>query len=414
MPLEKYDVVIAGAGIVGMSVALWAQKSGLKVAICDPEPPGSGVTYGAACTIATYACVPINNPAILTSLPALLFAKDSPLSFDYLFGLKNMGWMLSFLANCRASKVEHISQSLGQLLRHTGEGLDPLIVESGAEDLFVQNDCLYVWSTAAGYESAKVGNEMRREQGVDYEVLKPDEILQLEPSLKMPMHRGLLFKGARHILDPQAFVMRMYNRFIELGGVAISSSVQKVLPNSDEVRVQLKEDRVLYADHFVVAAGAHSKSIKGSGAEALPLGVERGYHVTFKEHAGKVSRPVGWAEAGLYATPMALGLRIAGTVEINSVTAPLNPARINYLRDRATQMFGPLDGDQKNWHGCRPTMPDSLPVIGRSQCSARIINAFGHQHIGLTLAGVTGRLVTDIIQDKPPRWDLSCFTDKRF
>lgn len=414
MPLEKYDVVVAGAGMVGMSTALWAQMSGLKVAICDPEAPGSGVTYGAACTISTYACVPINSPSIFTSLPTLLFAKDSPLSFNFLFGLKNMGWMLSFLANCRSSKVRHISQSLGQLLRHTDEGLDPLIAEAEAEDLFVQNGCLYVWSTAASYESAKAGNEMRSAQGVEFEILKPDEILQLEPSLKMPMYRGLLFKGARHVLDPQAFVMRMYKKFIELGGVAISSPVHEVLTTDSAVAVQLSEDRALHADHFVVAAGAHSKSIKGSGAEALPLGVERGYHVTFKEHAAKISRPVGWAEAGLYATPMARGLRIAGTVEIDSISAPPNPDRFAYLRNRADQMFGLMDGDQEIWHGCRPTMPDALPVIGRSKGSDRILNAFGHQHIGLTLAGVTGQLVTDLILGKEPSSDLSSFSDKRF
>ncbi|MEP4949402.1 MAG: FAD-dependent oxidoreductase, partial [Paracoccaceae bacterium] len=140
----------------------------------------------------------------------------------------------------------------------------------------------------------------------------------------------------------------------------------------------------------------------------------RGYHVCFRDHADKVSRPVGWAEAGLYATPMTRGLRIAGTVEINSLTSPSNPARLNYLRDRTKQMFGPLSGDQEEWLGFRPTMPDALPVIGRSKTSDRILNAFGHQHIGLTLAGITGKIITDILQKKEPVADLTPFSDQRF
>ncbi|MDG1431868.1 MAG: FAD-binding oxidoreductase, partial [Paracoccaceae bacterium] len=91
-----------------------------------------------------------------------------------------------------------------------------------------------------------------------------------------------------------------------------------------------------------------------------------------------------------------------------------NTARLDYLRERAKQMFGELDGDQDIWRGCRPTMPDSLPVIGHSRGSDRIFNAFGHQHIGLTLSGITGRILTDLIQNKEPVANLSAFSDKRF
>lgn len=141
--------------MVGMSTALWAQKEGLNTLICDPNPPGSGTTYGSACTIATYACIPVNSPSIVTSLPHLLTSRDSPLSFNIGHGLRNPRWMLSFLNNCRASRVKHISEALGQFLKHTDAGLDPLIEEANAQDLVVSNDCLYVWSSRAGFEGAR-------------------------------------------------------------------------------------------------------------------------------------------------------------------------------------------------------------------------------------------------------------------
>jgi D-amino-acid dehydrogenase len=411
---NQYDIAIAGSGIVGMSTALWAQRRGLKAVICDPNPAGSGTTFGPACTIATYACVPINSPSVIAGMPGLLLSKDSPLTLNYWHAIKNSRWMLSFLANCRSSRVKAIGAELGALLGHANAGLDPLIADIGAEDLMVNEDCLYVWSTRAGFEGAAQGNELRRRQGVAMQEVGVDEVRALEPALKMPVYRGLRFQGTRFVLHPQKLVERMQGQFVQNDGTTISATVQSVDPDANGVTVKLDDGSTLTAGHFIVAAGAHSKSIKGAGVEALPLGVERGYNVTYADHQSKLSRPVGWAEAGFYATPMELGLRIAGTVELNDLSAASNPDRIAYLRRRAAQMFGKLDGPSSEWLGYRPTMPDALPVIGKSHVSARIIHAFGHQHIGLTLGGITGQIVTDIILGQTPACDISGLTGQRF
>ena len=108
MAHNDFDIIVVGAGIVGMSTALWAQKEGLKTLICDPNPAGSGTTYGSACTLATYACIPVNSPSIFASLPQLFTSRDSPLSFNLGYGLKNSRWMLSFLNNCRPSRVKQV------------------------------------------------------------------------------------------------------------------------------------------------------------------------------------------------------------------------------------------------------------------------------------------------------------------
>ena len=411
---NDFDLIVVGAGIVGMSTALWAQKEGLKTLICDPKPAGSGTTYGSACTIATYACVPVNHPSIFTSLPQLLTSRDSPLSFNMAYGVRNPRWMLSFLNNCRPSHVDRISQSLGQFLQHTDGGLDPLIDEAEARDLVVSNDCLYVWSTKSGYENARDSNAMRASQGVMFDELGPDEIHQLEPNLKQSLHRGLRFKGARHITDPQELVRRMQVRFEALGGAYIAQGVERCEADSDGVTAYLEDATVVRAGRLALTAGARSRAIKGTGAEKLPLGTERGYHVLYRDHGNLVSRPVGWAEAGFYATPMAHGLRIAGTVEINAIDAPFNTKCTDYLERKSKDMFGALGTPDDTWLGHRPTMPDSLPVIGHSKTSDRIILAFGHQHIGLTLGGVTGRIVTELAQGQSPSCDISDFSPQRF
>ena len=411
---NDFDLIVVGAGIVGMSTALWAQKEGLKTLICDPNPPGSGTTYGSACTIATYACIPVNSPSIFKSIPYLLTSRESPLSFNIAHGIKNPRWTLGFLNNCRASRVKHISQALGQFLTHTDAGLDPLIEESNAQDLVVSNDCLYVWSTRAGYEGAKDSNTVRASQGVNFDELTQDEVLQFEPNLQQPIHRGLHFKGARHITNPQELVTRMQIRFEELGGTYMPHGVESCEPDSSGVTALLDDGTEIRGARLALIAGARSGNIKGSGAENLPLGAERGYHVLYRNRGNLVNRPVGWAEAGYYATPMSDGLRVAGTVEINAIDAPFNTNSTAYLQRKSHEMFGDLGTPDDTWLGHRPTMPDSLPVIGHSKASDRVILAFGHQHIGLTLGGITGRVVTDLAQGITPSCDISHFSPQRY
>ena len=400
--------------MVGMSTALWAQKEGLKTLVCDPNPPGSGTTSGSACTIATYACIPVNSPSIFTSLPHLLTSRESPLSFNLAHGFKNPRWTLGFLNNCRPSRVKHISQALGQFLTHTDAGLDPLIEEANAQDLVVSNDCMYVWSSRAGFESAKASNAMRASQGVVFDELGPDEVRSLEPNLQQAIHRGLNFKGARHITSPQELVSRMQKRFEVLGGTYMSEGVDSCQADDTGVTVQLNDGTEIRGDRLALTAGARSRQVKGAGAEKLPLGTERGYHILYRGHGAQVSRPVGWAEAGYYATPMADGLRIAGTVEINAIDAAFNTKCTDYLQRKSHEMFGDIGSPDDTWLGHRPTMPDSLPVIGHSKASDRVIFAFGHQHIGLTLGGVTGKVVVDLAQGRNPSFDISDFSARRF
>ena len=414
MPQSEFDLVVVGAGIVGMSTALWAQKEGLRVVICDPNPPGSGTTYGSACTIATYACIPLNNPSIFKSLPYFLTSRESPLSFNLWHGLTHPRWMLSFLNNCRPVKVRHISQALGQFLIHTDEGLDPLIAEAKAEDLVVRNDCLYVWSSRSGFEESRASNAMRRAQGVEFDELSPSDVRRLEPNLEQAVYRGLHFKGARHVTDPQELVTRMQMRFETLGGTYLSLGVTSCEPDENGVTAQMSDGTSIRADHMALTAGARSSQIQGTGAENLPLGTERGYHILYRKHGSLVSRPVGWAEAGFYATPMAQGLRIAGTVEISAIDARFNTKCTDYLQRKSHEMFGDLGAPDDSWLGHRPTMPDSLPVIGVSPASNRIFLAFGHQHIGLTLGGITGKIVTELARGRIPYCNIADFSPRRF
>lgn len=411
--MSDFDLAIIGAGIVGTSTALWAAMRGHRVVLVDPAPPGSGTSSGNACTIATYGCLPVNDPSVLTGLPGLVLGGNSPLSVDWSYALRHPGWMLRFLSNCRAAKSERIARHLAGVLAHADAGLNPLIEEAGAADLLVARGQLTLWSTKAGAWGAEAGLQRRKQLGISWVEVSPEAVPEFEPGVQLPVARAVHFPDARHVTDPEALVQRFSSRFQELGGDIVRQKATQIDPQEDGVIVHLLTGDQISASRVVNACGAFSARLPGGGAERLPLGVERGYHVVYSGQAHRATRPVGWDEGGFYAVPMAKGLRLAGTVELASLNAPPNERRLAYLQRRGRQLFGDLPEPSGTWLGYRPTMPDSLPVIGFAPGSQRVVHAYGHQHLGLTLGGITGRIVTDLIEGRQPNMDIDAFDPSR-
>jgi glycine/D-amino acid oxidase-like deaminating enzyme len=408
-------VAVVGAGMVGVCSALWLQRKGFDVVLIDRMEPGNGASYGNACTFATYASVPINSPTIPRRIPSLLFGKDSPLSIDWGHIVQMTPWLLKFLANCTEKKVARIAHELGKLLKHADDGVKPLFSSAGVEALLSRKGCLYLYDTEASFEAAQAEIKLRQQTGVNLEILDANEIRQMEPRVTADYHKGLFFPDAFQFLDPRAVVQTLAQDFVSSGGClrkADVQSIEKVAPNSLELGTS---NGVIDANQVVISAGAWSKNMAGRLMEKLPLETERGYHVVFEGKESLLNRPVGWASGGFYMTPMSEGLRVAGTVELGSLSERKNQANIDYLTRMARGVVGGLDKDaDASWLGFRPSMPDALPVIGRSEITPEIILAFGHQHIGMTLGGVTGQLVSELAIGQAPSLDIKAFSPNRF
>lgn len=411
----KFDVAIIGAGIVGASAALWVQQEGKKILLLDGRAPGSATSYGNACTIATYACVPVNSPGIFRRAPKLLFSRDSPLRVDWWYALSHLPWHLAFLRNCTTNRVKSISEHLARLLELTHAGIDPLVKRSGAEACFAdQEGIYYIFSSESGYRAAQWETETRRRHGASITELNGQEFKAREPSVAMPVHRALLFEGARFLRNPKSLVESYVDQFTRDGGTFRQLQASTVTTDAHGIEVRLEDESSIRCDKLVIAAGAWSTDISGSGAEDLPLDTERGYHILFSDYGNLLRRPVAWVEGGFYATPMEQGLRLAGTVELAGLRNKLNKHRIDYLIRSAHTMFDGIGQPDDTWLGFRPTFPDALPVIGPSPRSRNILFAFGHQHVGLTLGGVTGTLIADLVAGREPPIDLSPYSATRF
>ena len=411
---DKLKVAVVGAGIVGTSCALWLQKKGFSVILIDPEKPGSGTSSGNACTIADYGCVPVNSPEIFKRIPSLMFSKDSPLSLDLKYAFTHLPWMIRFLANCRPAKVARIIRVLGKLLEKTYDGLNPLIEMSGSQKLLSQQGCMYVYRTEREFENARASNQARKDQGIEFIELDAGEIGELEPAIKLPFVKGLLFDKASHVLNPQSLVTSYFDCFLSNQGTYIKQSVISIDHKKDSLNVILANGEILDADRVVIAAGAFSAQIKGTGANRLPLDTERGYHLQYAGRQSLLNRPVSWNAAGFYATPMDQGLRFAGTVEIAGYGQTMNPRNLDYLRRKSQEMFDLPEQADQEWLGFRPTLPDSLPAIGYSPHSEYILFAFGHHHLGLTLAGITGKLIAELLNRDELSRNIDAFNPRRF
>jgi len=407
-------IAVIGAGIVGCSCALWLQKKGFAVTLIDPEKPGSGTSSGNAGTIADYGCVPVNSPDIFKRLPSLLTSKESPLSLNLGYALSHPSWMIQFLRNCREANVKRTIHELGKLLARTYEGLDPLLEMADARHLMRQNGCMSVYRNEKEFQKALPSNLARRAQGVDYTELDRADIQSLEPGLKLPFERGLLFAAASHVINPQALCQRYFECFLHNQGEYIPERAVAIEQDGDSLQLRLDNGGNLQVSRIVIAAGAFSTSIEGLPKSSLPLDTERGYHVQFGNQQHLLTRPVAWNAAGFYATPMEHGMRFAGTVEIAGYGKALNSHHIDYLTRKAHEMFDlPAKPDQE-WLGFRPTLPDALPVIGYCSGCENVLLAFGHQHIGLTLAGITGKLIAELVNGEEPSHNMDPLGPQRF
>ena len=407
-------IAVIGAGIVGCSCALWLQRKGFAVTLVDPEDPGSGTSSGNAGTIADYGCIPVNSPDLFKRLPALLTSKDSPLSLNLAYALSHPSWMIQFLRHCRTDKVNHTINQLGQLLAKSYEGLDPLLDMTETRDLMREEGCMYLYRSEQEFLKANPSNLARRAQGAEYKELDRADIQKLEPGLKLSFERGLLFPAASHTVNPQALCQRYFECFQRNQGEYIPQRAVSIREDADSVNIQLDGGGQLLASRAVAAAGAFSNTIAGISMNPLPLDTERGYHVQFSNQQHLLTRPVCWNAAGFYATPMEQGLRFAGTVEIAGYSKTPNPGNIAFLTRKAHEMLElPAKPDQE-WLGFRPTLPDSLPVIGFSGNSQNLLVAFGHHHLGLTLAGITGKLIAELVNGEQPSHNLAALSPGRF
>lgn len=405
------DIAILGAGVIGLTLAHRLLQEGREVTLVDPGPPGGGASYGNAGTIADYAVMPVGTPDVLRHLPSLLFDRNSPLAIRRAALPSLAPWLLRFARQSLPAAAARNAAAIAQLLAGASPAWTRLATEIGAADLLQTRGCLYMYQSAAARAAAEADMTTRGALGVTVDLLDPDALAALEPALP-PAHGAAFFPQAVFLSDPGQMMARL-TAAVQTRAAILPFRAETLHRQPDGVRV-LGPGLSLHARHVVIAAGAHSRALALQAGDRIPLDTERGYHVEWDMPAPLLSRPVCPTARGFYLCPMQGRLRVAGTVELGGLTAPASPHRIARLTEGARSLFPDLGEPSRTWMGFRPSLPDSLPVIGASPQGAEVLHAFGHGHIGITLAPITARLIADLIAGRRPEVDLTPYRPNRF
>jgi D-amino-acid dehydrogenase len=411
------EIAIIGAGVVGLGIAERLLAEGREVTLIDPNPPGdvisqNAASYGNAGTIADYAVLPVGTPDVLRNLPSLLFDRNSPLAIRRAALPALMPWLARFAWQSLPKQAERNARNIAALLADACPNWLNLGDKLGGADILQKRGCLYVYETKAAFRAAEQDMAFRRSLGVTVDLIPPEALRQMEPTLPEVEGGAAFFRKAVFLNDPGRMV-GLLAAHVRAGAEIVQSSADRLERIPDGVALsgpgfQMK------ARHVVIAAGAHSRKLAALAGDRVPLDTERGYHVEWDMPHPPVTRPTCPTSRGFYLCPMQGRLRVAGTVELGGLTAPPSPHRIAKLVEGARKIFPDLPEPDRTWMGFRPSMPDSVPVIGPSRAGSDVIHAFGHGHLGLSMAPVTARIVANLIAGRAPGMDITPYLPTRF
>ncbi len=406
------DIAILGAGVVGLAIAEALTAEGREVVLVDPGQPGMGASYGNAGTIADYAVMPVGSPDVLRNLPSLLLNKNSPLAIRRAALPSLMPWLARFAVQSLPGPTRRNAAAIAALVADACPSWLALADRIGGSAILQHKGCLYLYESQAAFKAAETDMAFRRTQGITVELISPDVLARMEPGLPAVEGGAAFFPKAVFLSDPGLMVQTLAAYVFKRAGF-VQAEARTITRQFDGIVVEGPDLR-LRARQVIIAAGAHSKGLALQAGDKVPLETERGYHVEWDMASPRLTRPACPTARGFYLCPMSGRLRVAGTVELGGLTAGPSPHRIRKLVEGARAIFPDLGAPDREWMGFRPSMPDSVPVIGPSRAGAEVIHAFGHGHIGLTLAPITARLVADLVAGRQPELDLTPYLPGRF
>ncbi len=408
-------VAVIGGGIVGVCSALMLLREGFRVTLLERDAPGEGASFGNGAMIGEDSVVPVAAPGILWNVPGMLLDPLGPLALRWPYLPRLAPWLVRFVAASRRVRVEEISISLKSLLEGCLAAYDTALGIAGAPEMLRRTGWLCVYETEKGMRDSQPMLDLQRRRGVRFDILEAPEMRQLEPSLAPIFARGVYYPDVGYVINSQRVVQVLAEAFQSLGGTLTRAEARGFEIGPEGPRAVTTDAGSVPCDAVVIAAGAWSKHLAAALGSAPPLDTERGYHVQFPDPGLMPRLPVYSHERAFVATPLEIGLRIAGTVELGGLKAAPNWARAEVLRQQAERWFPGLNtASYTRWMGFRPSMPDSLPVIGRSPRFANVVFAFGHGHLGMVLGPRTGELVAALMAGRDPGIDMTPYRVDRF
>jgi D-amino-acid dehydrogenase len=416
--MEASHATIIGAGIIGVSTAAFLQRAGYRVTIVDRLPPGEGCSFGNAGGIAYAEIMPTIHPRMLLKIPGWLLDPLGPLTIRWPYLPKALPWFLAAARNGMPDRVKAITAARADLGLRVVSDFETLLKDAGQHDLMVYRETLRLFDTARQFASEAGERAIKKAHGFDCETFSGDECREMEPAISRHISHGAFHGGWYFVKNPAQVVKSIAEQVVRNGGEIVSDDVLRIEREGEKAKaLQLKSGKSILIDRLVICAGAYSHLLARQLGENVPLETERGYHMVLPNSGVSLSRSLTYARTPAAATPMDMGLRLAGTDEFAGLDAPPNWKRADALWTIFKSLLPGLnepDAATTRWMGRRPGLPDSLPVIGPSKKASNVWYGFGHGHMGLTWGPTTGRLVSEMMTGVKSNIDLTQFRFDRF
>ncbi|NCE90342.1 FAD-binding oxidoreductase [Pseudomonas sp. L13] len=391
---NQADIVVVGAGIIGVACALQLARQGRQVVVVDAQAPGMGASYGNAGHLATEQVFPIADLSILKRLPAMLLDPMGPLRLDWAYLPRALPWFIRLLLNLRPTRYQRTVAGLRALNEGSLGAWQRLLQSIGQTQLLREDGSLLVFERAESRAALDALQHRMTQQGVAVDFWSGDAVRKAAPQLSDAIQGGLFFPVTGHFLDPYTVVDEVVNAAKAEGVRFLQQRVLDARLEGSGVSL-MTDQGVMTAQQVLIACGAHSAKLTAAlTGKQVPLDTERGYHLMLPHEQQRLPFAVTSLERKFIMTPMTGGLRLAGTVEFAGLDRPANMQRAWQLHRLSKGLFRHdlSDSEATPWMGFRPSLPDSLPIIDRV-CEGKVLLAFGHQHLGLTQAAVTAERV---------------------
>lgn len=411
----QQHIAVIGAGIVGLACAAQLVRRGVRVTLVDPSEPGAGCSWGNAGCLSRASIVPVGLPGLWKSVPGYLLDPAGPFRIDWRYAHRIAPWLVRLQMASKLARVQAIAAALHPLLDASIREWRPLAEWAGVPELVRQEGYGFVYESEQAFLRDRLGRELRQAHGVRMEILTGGQVRELDPALSPAITHMTWLPEQGHVPNPPRLSKALADTLRAAGAAFHAAAATDFAFRDGRVARVLTEAGAIDVDGVVLAAGAHSRALAARLKSRVPLDTERGYHVMLPRSGAAPRVPVCSGEGKFFVTPMEDGLRVAGTVELAGLHAPPDMARAHLLAGQAKRMLPRIDATvQSTWMGRRPSMPDSLPVLGRAPRVPNAYFAFGHGHVGLTAAAPGGAALADLVCTGRAAIDLAPYRADRF
>ncbi|MGV8935680.1 MAG: NAD(P)/FAD-dependent oxidoreductase [Allorhizobium sp.] len=414
-PSEPKHVVVVGAGIVGVSTAIWLQRAGHRVTLVDRLGVAEGTSYGNGGVLASSGIVPVTVPGLLRKAPRMLLDRNQPLFLRWPYLPKLAPWLIRYLSHANVADVERIAAAIHGVIGDSLSDHQALSEGTGAERYLVPSDYVFAYNNRAHFEGDAFGWSIRRDHGFAWDELEGAAFQNYDPGLSPNLGFGARLGGHGLISDPGAYVKALAAHAEQGGANFRKGEVSDIVHAHGKVSGVAIDGETLACDDVVIATGVWSKPLAKKLGLDVPLESERGYHIELVEPNFMPRSPLMIASGKFVVTPMEGRIRIAGMVEFGGLEAPASRAPFELLMRNIKAAMPTLTWkDTREWMGHRPAPADSIPVIGAVPNISGAWLGFGHHHIGLTGGPKTGRLLAQMISGHKSNFDLAPYAPIRF